>query len=97
MQNDRDPLDQASQSWGGIYSHSRGDSGFLGPCFVAVFFFFWRWAEPTISKVPSSIKNKPVSRRRAKFANTEVTLVQPQAEAYHQEGGDSNRTRDTRN
>lgn len=48
MQNDRDPLDQASQVVGGIHSHSRGDSGFLEPCFVAVFFvfcfFFWRWA-----------------------------------------------------
>lgn len=42
MQNDRDPLDQASQVVGGIHSHSRGDSGFLGPCFAAV--FSWRWA-----------------------------------------------------
>ena len=42
MQNDRDPLDQALQVVGGIHSHSRGDSGFLGPCFAAV--FSWRWA-----------------------------------------------------
>ena len=59
MQNDRDPLDQASQVMGGIHSHSRGDSGFLGPCFVAVFFFFGGGLELTISKVPSSIKISP--------------------------------------